>query len=66
MVFAEGIGLAPSAIVLEHAIMHGLFPDQIQGALQRFARRLGHVVLAPNAWGGLVEVARDLIEQTLE
>lgn len=41
MVFAEGIGLAHTAIALEDAIVHGLFSDQVQGALQRFARCFG-------------------------
>jgi hypothetical protein len=37
---AEGIGLAHTAIALEDTIMHGLFRDQIQGALQCFAPRI--------------------------
>lgn len=47
MVFAECIRLAYTALALEDAIERSLFRDQIQGALQRFARCFG----AERFWG---------------
>jgi hypothetical protein len=41
VVFTERIGLAHTAIPLEDSIVRSLFCDQIQGTLQRLARRFG-------------------------
>jgi len=41
VVSTEGIGLAHTAIALEHAIVRGLFRDQIQRTLQSFTRCFG-------------------------